>query len=240
MMTAKSIYTAQGLLTYLQRKAIQRLIYGRRGCLTRSISFSFVQDCTGTCLVYCVNKELCVVLEEVIDHFNLIWIREDQCDSGDALVRSEALSDKFLPSRDVPVKEATPKSNNGLSSSGRGADRDSKIFNASAAFGREGGSCAQQRSTNDHKFSVNIGCVGRGGRLPSVTDSMAIKVEISLNGTSPVNTWVKMRRSRTSSGLIVAHLNHDHRKREHICFLGVRPFIQDLRRRKSWGITMVR
>jgi len=60
----------------------------------------------------------------------------------------------------------------------------------SEIFGRERGSWLQQRCVNVHKSGVKDGSAGRGGRLASVINNIAIMDVLSLNGTAPVNTCI--------------------------------------------------
>lgn len=50
-----------------------------------------------TCLIYHIDKSLGIVLREVANHLNLTVVREDRCDYGDALIRSEGMADQPLP-----------------------------------------------------------------------------------------------------------------------------------------------
>jgi len=63
-----------------------------------------------------------------------------------------------------------------------------RICKASETSGRKWGSGSQQRCINPHKCSVNVGCVGRGGRLLCIMANVAIADVVLLNGIAPVNT----------------------------------------------------
>lgn len=56
--------------------------------------------------------------------------------------------------------------------------------------GRKWGSRSQQRWVIIHKFSVKVGCVGRGGRRLCIIANVAMGDESSLKGIAPVNTYV--------------------------------------------------
>ena len=68
-------------------------------------------------------------------------------------------------------------------------DRVRRISNAFETSGRKPGSWSQQRCVSDHRSSVKLGCVGRSGRCPCITENMAIAEELPLNGTSPVKIY---------------------------------------------------
>jgi len=69
-----------------------------------------------------------------------------------------------------------------------------KSFNTFETAGRERWSRAQQCCINDHKFSVKVECLGRDGRLPSITATLAMLGARLLNGAAPVNTCINMKR----------------------------------------------
>ena len=58
---------------------------------------------------------------------------------------------------------------------GVGARMPRETFNTSQIGGRERGSLSQQRCTNVHKFSVNVGSLGFGGRSPRDTTRGTLK-----------------------------------------------------------------
>ena len=55
------------------------------------------QNRVETRLVYHIDKGLGIVLREVANHLNLIVVREDCCDYGDALIPSEGITDQPFP-----------------------------------------------------------------------------------------------------------------------------------------------
>ena len=59
-----------------------------------SVNMLVMTDKFGACLVYCVNKHLCVVHMEATDHFILIFTREDRLDQGREFLDSERASDQ--------------------------------------------------------------------------------------------------------------------------------------------------
>jgi len=69
-----------------------------------------------------------------------------------------------------------------------------KTPNTSEAFGRKRGSWFQQRSISVHNSVIQIGWVGRGGRVPFDMAIIAAEVELSPNGTAPVNTYIVTER----------------------------------------------
>ena len=94
---------------------------------------------------------------------------------------------------------------------GEETDRVGKISNAFEMSGRKRGSWSQQRCVSDHRSPVKLGCVGRSGRCPCITENMAIADELSLNGTSPVKIYsnpivivVKFPRSEPAAILLTS------------------------------------
>jgi len=65
-----------------------------------------------------------------------------------------------------------------------------KTPDTSEASGRKRSSLFQQRCVSAHNSSVKVGWDGRGGRLPSITATIAVASGRLLNGTAPVNAWV--------------------------------------------------
>lgn len=76
-------------------------------------------------------------------------------------------------------------------------DTDRVVMNCrtSEASGRNRGSWSQQRWVNTHKSSIKVGCVGRGGRLPSAMARAVAKDEPpGPNGNTPVKTCIDPKR----------------------------------------------
>jgi len=51
----------------------------------------------GTYLVYLVDNGLGIISGEVLDHLDLITVREDRRDQGDTLVRGEGIAGQPFP-----------------------------------------------------------------------------------------------------------------------------------------------
>jgi len=65
-----------------------------------------------TCLVYDIDKVLGIVAREVFDHLNLVAVREDSRDQGDAFVRGEGIADQPIPGWKSTARKKTVKSIN--------------------------------------------------------------------------------------------------------------------------------
>ena len=98
-----------------------------------------------------------------------------------------------------------------------------RVSDINETSGRKEGSRFQQRCISIHKPFVNFGCVGRGGRTPSIMLNTTIKAEIRPKGTAPVNTCNRPygRKLKLKGNISAVYLNYDHCKGENIRLLAV-------------------
>jgi len=64
-------------------------------------------------LVYDIDKVLGIVSREVLDHLNLVAVREDTRDKGNSFVRGEGMADQPFPGWTPAARKKTVKSMNG-------------------------------------------------------------------------------------------------------------------------------
>ena len=133
----------------------------------RSLGPFFWYGGAGNYLVHHIDECLGVVPIKVLNHLNFVAVRENVCDQGDLLVRSERKFNRALPCWNTAAceKQVSP-----VCGSGVGTHKPNEIRNGR---GRILGSLFQHCCINDHLSSVKAGWAGRGGRTPLATANLA-------------------------------------------------------------------